>query len=134
MAKNNNLNLDFILQSIKDYAIFMLDKNGKIKTWNRAAEKIYLYKKRDVIGKSPSIFFTQSDVENNHPETSLKIAVEKGRHEDEGPRIKKDKSLFWASVIVTPVYNKQKELEGFVKVVRDITERKRKEDEKDEFL
>jgi PAS domain S-box-containing protein len=117
-----------LVMNIKDYAIFMLDVNGNIVTWNKGAEFIKGYKEEEIIGKHISVFYTNEDLEKKEPERVLNMAREKGRFEEEGLRVRKDGSVFWADVIVTTLYDEKGELNGFAKVTRDITERKRTED------
>jgi PAS domain S-box-containing protein len=118
-----------LVDSVQDYAIFLLDAKGYIKTWNRGAEKNKGYKPEEIIGKHFSIFYMPEDVEAKKPEKELEIATQFGRAEDEDWRVRKDGSRFWASVVITALYNNGGRLVGFAKVTRDLTERKRHEDE-----
>lgn len=117
-----------LVEQAKDYAIIMVDVNGNISSWNSGAEAIKGYKKEEVIGKSISLFYTEEDKERNECENNLKIAREKGHYECEGWRVKKDKSLFWANIIYTSLYDEDGNLKGYSKVTRDITEKKKAED------
>lgn len=108
---------------VKDYAIFMLDPAGKVMTWNEGAERIKLYSADEIIGKHFSIFYDQEDIDNLKAEMELREASSKGRFEEEGWRIRKDGSKFWANVILTAIYDKD-ELIGFSKITRDLSEKK----------
>lgn len=115
------------IETIKDYAIFILDTQGHILSWNSGAEAIKGYKAEEIIGQSFSKFYEPQAIEAHYPEYELKTAIEKGRFEDEGWRIRKDGTSFWADVIITAIYDEKNEHIGFVKVTRDLTERKQAE-------
>jgi len=117
-------NFRLLVQSIKDYAIYMLDPKGYVISWNAGAERINGYKETEIIGKHFSCFYPQEDIQRGKPNRVLKIATVEGRFEDETWRMRKDRSKFWASVIVTALKDKNGRLKGFAKVTRDITERK----------
>ncbi len=118
-----------LVSSVKDYAIFMLDVNGNVVTWNSGAEKIKGYKAEEIIGKNFKIFYTTEDVEKGEPKSNLQKALMQGRFEGEGLRVRKDGSLFYANVIITPLFDDDQNLYGYAKVTRDITnERKTVED------
>lgn len=121
--------LRLLVASVRDYAIFMLDPQGHIRTWNLGAERIKGYTASEVIGKHFSLFYTQEDVERGHPDWELQVAAETGRYEEEGWRCRKDRSRFWANVVITALRDERGDLRGFGKVTRDLTERKRAEDE-----
>lgn len=112
-----------LVETVKDYAIFMLDPNGNIATWNAGAEKFKGYTKDEIIGKHFSNFYGEEDKMDDKPGRELKIALRDGRVEDEGWRYRKDGSKFWANVVITPVYRGDT-LIGFGKVTRDLTERR----------
>jgi PAS domain S-box-containing protein len=116
-----------LVQSVKDYAIVMLDPEGYVITWNEGARRTKGYEPDDIIGKHFSIFYPKEDIDRGKPESELKAAAEKGRFEDEGWRVRKDGSLFWANMILTAMRNPDGTLRGFGKVTRDLTERKRAE-------
>ena len=118
-----------LVDSVRDYAIFMIDTEGCIVTWNKGAEKIKGYASDEVLGKHISIFYTKNEIEKREPDNNLKKAIEEGRFETEGWRVRKDGSLFWADVVFTALFNEHEELIGFAKVTRDITEQKRIENE-----
>lgn len=117
-----------MVEEVQEYAILYLNSNGIIENWNAGAEKIKGYKSEEIIGKSLSVFYTKEDQKNNLPQKLLQIAREKGKVIHEGWRARKDGSLFWASVVITAVHNKQKEVIGFSKVTHDLTEKKKAED------
>jgi len=117
-----------LVESVKDYGIFMLDLNGIIQGWNQGAERIKGYKANEVIGKHFSLFYTEEDRARNHPQNELEIALKEGRYEEEGWRVKKDGSRFWANIVITRLENQGRVI-GFGKVTRDLTERKKAEDE-----
>ena len=116
-----------LVEQVTDYGIFMLDEKGRIISWNEGAKKIKGYEETEVIGKYFSIFYPEEDVLNGKPALELKIAKSEGKYEEEGWRIRKDGTLFWASVVITAVYNNQGIHIGFSKVTRDLTERKESE-------
>jgi chemotaxis family two-component system sensor kinase Cph1 len=107
----------------------MLDPEGCIASWNEGAERIKGYKAEEIIGEHFSTFYTEEDRERGHPEEELHIAAAEGRYEEEGLRVRKDGSRFWASVLITALRDGEGNLKGFSKVTRDITERKRYEEE-----
>jgi PAS domain S-box-containing protein len=113
-----------LVEGVKDYAIFMLDADGYITTWNLGAQRIKGYESEEIIGEHFSIFYTDEDVERGHPEEELRIAAADGSYEEEGIRVRKDGSHFWASVLITALRNEEGDLRGFAKVTRDVTARK----------
>lgn len=117
-----------LIDSIKDYAIYMLDTSGHITSWNPGAERMKGYTQQEVIGKHFSMLFRPEDREKEKPAKELEIALAKGRFEEEGWRIRKDGSKFWANIILTPVYTETKEHVGYAKVTRDLTEKRRSEE------
>lgn len=123
-----------LVASVNDYAIFMIDPNGYIMSWNKGAEHIKGYTESDIVGKHISIFYTPEDVKNNVPRNNLNEALKKGTYHNEGWRVKKDGSMFWASVTFTTIYNDSGHLAGFAKVTRDITEDKAIEENKTKKL
>jgi len=118
-----------MVETVRDYAIFMLDATGHIITWNEGARLTKGYSKNEIIGKHFSIFYTSKDLDDKKPERELKIAVATGKYEEEGWRVKKNGSVFWANVVITPLFNEVNKLLGFLKVTRDVTERKEKEED-----
>jgi PAS domain S-box-containing protein len=116
-----------LVESVQDYAIFMLDPSGLVASWNVGAENIKGYRSQEIIGQHVSRFFSAEDVERREPERELELAVNEGRFRDEGWRIRKDGSRFWASVVITALRDRQGKLVGFSKITRDLTERKQAE-------
>lgn len=116
-----------LVEQVTDYGIFMLDEKGRIISWNEGAKKIEGYEESEIIGKYFSIFYPEEDILNGKPAYELKVAIAEGKYEEEGWRIRKDGSLFWASVVITAVYNNDGIHIGFSKVTRDLTERKESE-------
>ena len=114
-------------EAVQDYAIFMLDPEGNVSTWNKGAERIKGYKASEIIGRHFSCFYPEVDVRAEKPRRELETAIENGRLEDEGWRCRKDGSMFWANVIITPVRDETNRLIGFTKVTRDVTDRMQKE-------
>lgn len=113
-----------IVHSVRDYGIFMLDPNGFVASWNQGAQNIKGYSAEDIIGRHFSTFYPEEDLANGKPAMELRVAARVGRFEDEGWRIRKDGTRFWANVIITALRNKKGTLVGFAKVTRDLTERK----------
>jgi PAS domain S-box-containing protein len=113
-----------LVEGVKDYAIFMLDPQGKIASWNAGAERINGYRTDEILGQHFSCFYTQEDIQQGKPEEELRVATAVGRFEDEGWRIRKDGSRFWANPIVTALWDEAGQLRGFSKVTCDVTERK----------
>jgi PAS domain S-box-containing protein len=116
-----------LVNSVRDYAIFALDRAGRVLTWNAGAAAIKGYTAAEIIGKHFSIFYTAEDIASRKPEWELEEAQRMGRVEDEAWRLRKDGSLFWANVIITALFEKG-ELVGFAKVTRDLTERRAAEE------
>jgi PAS domain S-box-containing protein len=114
-----------LVEAAQDYAIFMLEPNGCISSWNLGAERIKGYKASEIIGKHFSAFYPEEDIRNGKPQWELEIAARDGRVEDEGWRLRKDGSRFWANVIITALRNDAGNLVGFSKVTRDFTDRMR---------
>jgi PAS domain S-box-containing protein len=116
-----------LIETIQDYAIYILDPKGFVVSWNSGAERIKGYSAKEIIGKHFSRFYTPDDIRINKPERNLETAAAKGKCEDESLRVRKDGSLFWANVLITPIRDGSGKLSGFAKVVRDITGRKESE-------
>jgi PAS domain S-box-containing protein len=117
-----------LVDSVTDYAIFMLDPTGHVTTWNRGAQRIKGYSTEEILGQHFSIFYPLEAIARGWPSHELAVATAEGRFEDEGWRLRKDGSAFWANVIITVVYDKGRH-RGFSKVTRDLTEKKRWEGE-----
>jgi PAS domain S-box-containing protein len=112
-----------LVDAVKDYAIFMLDPAGKVSSWNTGAERIKGYKPSEILGKHFSCFYPEEDVLNGKPHWELVIAAKEGRFEDEGWRLRKDGSRFWANVIISALRDESGRLLGFAKVTRDFSEK-----------
>jgi PAS domain S-box-containing protein len=125
--RNSEERYRLLVGQVKDYGIFMLDEKGRIISWNEGAKRINGFESADILQKHFSIFYPQADVDNEKPALELKIAREYGKYEEEGWRVRKDGSLFWASVVITAIHNDAGALIGFAKVTRDLTERKKAE-------
>jgi len=117
-----------LINSVRDYAIILLDTEGHVLTWNSAAERLKGWTAGEIIGKHFSVFYPPEDVENGKTQLELQTAAREGRFEDEGWRVRKDGTRFWANVIVTALRNKNGVLQGFGKVTRDLTERRANEE------
>ena len=114
-----------LVEEVKDYAIFMLDPTGRILSWNEGAQKIKGYAAEEIIGQHFSCFYLSEDIDRGKPDEELRLAATEGRWEEEGWRLRKDGSRFWADVVITALHDKDGNLLGFAKVTRDITEGKR---------
>ena len=119
-----------MVESVKDYAIFMLDPTGHIVTWNEGAERINGWRASEIIGQHFSRFYPEPEASNGKCEQELHIAASEGRFEEEGWRIRKDGTRFWASVVITALRDPAGRLVGFVKVSRDLTQRRRLDEER----
>ena len=117
-----------LVNTVRDYGIFMLDPTGRVISWNTGAEIIKGYKANEIIGSHFSRFYTPEAVARGFPDHELVVAAETGRFEDEGWRVKKDGSRFWANVIITALRNEQGVLIGYSKVTRDLTERRQQQE------
>jgi PAS domain S-box-containing protein len=113
-----------LVQGVTDYAIFMLDPQGHVTSWNAGAERIKGYAPDDVIGEHFSRFYTPEDFDAGVPKRALETARETGRYEAEGWRVRKDGSRFWASVVIDAIHNEAGKLMGFAKITRDMTEKR----------
>ena len=116
-----------IVQSVRDYAIFMLDPDGNVATWNAGAERFKGYTANEIIGKHFSVFYPDEKRKERFPEYELEVATREGRFEDEGWRVRKDGTRFWANVVITALRDESGHLVGFAKVTRDLTERRESE-------
>jgi PAS domain S-box-containing protein len=113
------------IDAVEEYAIFMLDPSGHVVSWNKGAQRAKGYSPDEIIGRHFSIFYTAEDVASGKPEQELAIASTQGRVEDEGWRVRRDGSRFWADVVITAVHDAFGRLVGFIKVTRDLTERRK---------
>jgi len=114
-----------LVESIQDCAIFMLDPDGRVASWNAAAERIQGYRAHEIMGEHFSTFYPPDDVAQGKPQWALEIAEREGRHEDEGWRVRKDGTRFWANTVISPMRDSQGGLIGYAKVTRDLTQRRR---------
>jgi len=126
--RNQDQQMRSIVESVRDYAIFLLDKDGYILTWSPGGERIKGYSADDIVGKHFSRFFTREDVERDHPAELMRLAAARGRFEEEGWRVRKDGSRFWADSVLTAIRDTSGTVTGYAKVTRDFTDRKRAEE------
>ncbi|HZN95336.1 MAG TPA: PAS domain S-box protein, partial [Myxococcales bacterium] len=117
----------FLVEGVEDYAIYLLDLAGRVTTWNVGAQRIKGYDAAEIIGRHFSIFYPPEDATAGKPEAELRKALEQGRAEDEGWRVRKDGSRFWANVIITALRDDRGQVRGFAKVTRDLTARREAE-------
>jgi anti-anti-sigma factor len=120
--------LQLLVDTVRDYAIILLDPEGKVLTWNAAAQRLKGWTAEEIIGQHFSRFYPQEDIQAGKTETELISAAQDGRFEDEGWRVRKDGTRFWANVIITALRDKDGKLRGFGKVTRDLTERRLSEE------
>ena len=122
-----------LVESVQDYAIFMLDPNGLVMSWNSGAKRIKGYAANEIIGEHFSRFYSSDAKESRWPDRELEIAAAQGRFTDEGWRVRKDGTTFWASVVITALRGPDGELQGYSKVTRDLTERRALEERTQEL-
>ena len=111
-----------LIENIKDYAIFMLDKKGKVISWDQGGVKLFGYKRKEIIGKKFSVLFTKEDIKKDKPNFDMAIAILEGRYLDEREYIRKDKTRFWSSGVLTSTKDKNGVHQGFSKIMRDVTQ------------
>jgi PAS domain S-box-containing protein len=116
-----------LVDAVSDYAIFLLDPEGNVSSWNRGAERIKGYRAEEIIGRPFTTFYTPEALASGHPAYELRVATRDGRYQEEGWRVRKDGGLFWADVTITALRDSTGQLRGFAKVTRDLTERMRAE-------
>jgi PAS domain S-box-containing protein len=121
--------LQLLIEAVTDYGIFMLDPEGRIVSWNSGAQKLKGWRRDEILGHHFSIFYPAEAVASGWPDEELRRAKVLGRFEDEGWRLRKDGSRFWANVVITALLDEGGELTGFAKITRDLTERRRHEEE-----
>jgi PAS domain S-box-containing protein len=114
-----------LVEGVRDYAIFMLSPEGILESWNNGAQLIKGFSAHEVIGRHFSMFYRQEDLDTGLPARELETALSHGRAEEEGWRVRRDGSVFWANVVIAPIYDAARQLRGFAKVTRDMTERRR---------
>ena len=117
-----------LLDGVKDFAIYMVDPDGRVLSWNAGATRMKGYSSEEILGQHFSRFYTPEDQAKGKPSEELRAAITHGRFEEQGLRTRKDGSVFWASVVITPMYDDKGTLRGFSKIARDITERRRAEE------
>lgn len=123
-----------LVDAVSDYAIYALDLKGYVLTWNSGGERLKGYSASEIIGKHFSAFYTKEDIENHLPEHGLFEAEKKGTYEDEGWQVRKDGTSFWASIVITALWDENDLLRGFAKVTRDLSETKATEQERTQDL
>src|SRR3954471_512496 len=116
-----------LVEGLKDHAIFMLETDGRVTSWNSGARRITGYQAEEIGGRHFSVFYPQEAIDEKLPEQELAMAREHGRFEDEAPRLRKEGTTFWANVVMSPLYDQEGVLVGYANVIRDITDRKRAE-------
>jgi PAS domain S-box-containing protein len=126
--RRSDLLLRSLVESVNDYAIYLLDADGCVMTWNPGAERIKGYSSDEILGAHFSRFFTHEDMLRERPAELLRLAAERGRVEEEGWRVRKDGSRFWADIVLTAIRDDSGEITGYAKVTRDFTDRKRAEE------
>jgi PAS domain S-box-containing protein len=124
-ALQNDASFRLLVEAVEDYAIFLLDAHGNVATWNSGAKRIKGYDAREIVGRHFSVFYPPDDIAAGKPQNELSIAAQAGRVEDEGWRVRKDASRFWANVVITALRDARGNLLGFAKVTRDMTDRLR---------
>lgn len=127
-AHEQERNFRLLVQGVSEYAIYMLSPEGVVTNWNAGAERFKGYQAEEIIGQHFSQFYTPEDRDRGLPRHALKVALERGKFESEGWRVRKDRSRFWAHVVIDPVRDDEGTLIGFAKITRDVTEKKRAQD------
>lgn len=122
-----------LVHSVKDYAIVLLDPNGNVISWNEGAERIKGYRAEEIIGRSFTTFYPEDKIASGFPQSELDAAARDGRFEDENWRVRKDGSRFWANVVITALQDPTGKLVGFAKVTRDLTERRKAEEQRQQL-
>jgi PAS domain S-box-containing protein len=116
-----------LIEGVREYAIFQLDPSGRVVSWNAGAERLKGYRAEEILGRHLSVFYDPKDVEDGRPERNLAEAAREGESKDEGWRIRKDGSRFWASIVITALKGPEGSERGFIKITRDMTERRARE-------
>jgi PAS domain S-box-containing protein len=122
--KESERHFRLLVSGVTDYALYMLDPNGIVTNWNAGGQRIKGYSPGEIIGRHFSRFYSDADQAAGRPARALRLALENGRYEEEGWRVRKDGTFFWASVVIDPIRDDDKELLGFAKITRDISERR----------
>jgi PAS domain S-box-containing protein len=128
-SKVSDKDLRLLIDNVRDYAIFLLNADGTVATWSAGARRLQGYSPAEIIGKHFSIFYPPEDVKAGKPAMELREAAREGRYEDEGWRLRKDGSRFWANVIITALRDEAGQVRGFGKISRDLSERRKSEDD-----
>jgi PAS domain S-box-containing protein len=123
-----------LVTAVEEYAIFLLDTQGTVISWNSGAQRIKGYTASEIIGQHFRVFYPVEEQTSRHPEHNLELALQRGRYAEEGWRVRKDGSRFWAMVVLTPVYDEAGQHVGFAKVTRDQSAQREHEDERQEFI
>jgi len=129
---NDDELLRILLDGIKDFAIFAMDTDGRVATWNAGAERLKGYRAAEILGRDFSCFYSSEDIDAGKPRRALETARNDGRYEEEGWRVRKDGSRFMANVVITVLRDPAGSVVGFAKVTRDMTDRKETEYKLDE--
>lgn len=129
VLKESQSHFDLLVRNVRDYAIFKLDVEGRVMSWNEGAGHIKGYSEKEVLGQSIAIFYPEEEIENGEPAFNLQKAAAEGRFESIGRRKRKDGTLFWADVVFTAMRDAQGELTGYIKITKDISEQHRVQDE-----
>src|SRR6476469_8349848 len=114
-----------LVQGVRDYAIYMLDRDGNVTNWNTGAASIKGYTADEIVGQHFSRFYTEEDRANGEPQRALQTALTKGKYEKEAWRVRKDGTRFWANVVLDPIFDDDHNLVGYAKITRDVTERRK---------
>src|SRR5229473_2969257 len=122
--KESERHFRLLVNGVTDYALYMLDPNGIVTNWNAGGQRIKGYSPEEIIGQHFSRFYSDADRAAGRPARALRLALENGRYEEEGWRVRKDRTFFWASVVIDPIRDDDKKLLGFAKITRDISERR----------
>jgi PAS domain S-box-containing protein len=117
-----------LVSGVTDYAIFQLDSSGRVLNWNEGAQRLKQYTADEIVGKHFSVFYPQEALDRRFPDMELEVAAQVGRFEDEGWRVRKDGTLFWANVVITALRDESGVLFGYLKITRDLTERRQTEE------
>ena len=127
-SKADDSRYRLLVEAIEDYAIYMLDRTGIVTSWNPGAQRFKGYTADEIVGEHFSLFYTEEDQKKGVPALTLESAARDGRFENEGWRVRKDGTRFWAFVVIDPIRNRSGEIIGFSKITRDLTERKAAEE------
>ena len=118
-----------LIDAVEDYAIFLMSPEGEVRSWNRGASRVMGYEENEIVGRHFSTFYGPEDLAAEKPKRELEVAAAEGRIEDEGWRVRKDGTRFWANTIITVLRDETGRIRGFAKVTRDVTSRRLAEEE-----